>query len=85
MAGGGLAPETVVNIVFFALVFNALIMALAFSIVAGIAEFITQSSGLVPVFGGAAGFLGLIATLMATLRSALVELLSSLVVENGEA
>lgn len=76
-------PEAVVNIVFFALLFNLVTMAVGFAIVAGVAS-VRGQAGLVAVFAPAVGFLTLLATAVGFLRSALVSLLTDLVAPSEE-
>ena len=86
MSSGRIPPEGVVDLVFFSILFNLLTMAVGFSIVAGIATFSPSvPSSLATAFGPASGFLILLATVVGTLRTAIIRLLGSLVVESQAA
>lgn len=79
-----LPPRAVVNLVFFALIFNVFIMALAFAIVAGLAHFTNAGSAVKGLFGPAAGFLFAVAAFLGTIRAALVELLAGFALPDEE-
>lgn len=76
----GLQPDTVINIVFFALLFNLGVMAVAFFAVAGIAS-VQGNPKIAAAFAPAATFLGLVSVVFGVLRSALVALLADLTAE----
>jgi len=78
MSDHSFPPRAVVDLVFFALIFNVFIMALGFAIVAGLANFTDAGGAVRGLFGPASGFLVIIAGLLSTVRSAIVELLTSL-------
>jgi len=78
MSDGHVPATVVVNIVLYAFIANILVMAIGFATVAGVASLLGLGE-LAAVFTPAAGILGLGATLLSVLRSALVDLLSELV------
>lgn len=84
MAEHVLPPKAVVNLVFFALIFNVFVMALGFAVVAGLANLTPAGNGLRGLFGPAAGFLLAIAAFLGVVRSALVELLTGFALPESE-
>jgi hypothetical protein len=72
---GDLPVRGVVNLLFFALLFNLGVMAVGFAIVGGLA-FFTGRGGLGGLFVAASSFLMLLATVVGFLRSAIIKLLA---------
>jgi len=75
---GGLTGRAVINLLFFSLITNVVVMAIAFGIVAGLAAFLNagQTAAIFQIAGGI--LLGL-TTILTLFRSVLIELLDDLV------
>lgn len=83
MADGSNVPTTippvaVVNIVLFTHIFNIIILAVSFAVLAGVADFFGRPF-FARLFASGAGFLMLLSAFLGVLRSALVRLIEDLV------
>lgn len=77
-ADGGLTGRAVINLLFFSLITNVVVMAIAFGIVAGLAAFLNAGQT-AAIFQTAAGVLLGLTTMLTLFRSVLIGLLDDLV------
>lgn len=75
MANGeedSLHPTNVLNIVFFMLILNVLVIGLSFGILSGVAAYLINRPDLSSLFGAATGLMAFVAVILGVLRSALI-------------
>lgn len=68
--------RVIVNVVFYGLIINVFLMAIAFGIVAGVATISPRYEPVRGLFAPAATFLGVVGTFLGVVRSFLVDMLA---------
>lgn len=79
MSGNQFTPKSIVNLVFFIMLFNIIVLTLVFGVLAGVARLSNSVPGsLALLFSSASGILAVLSTLLGVLRTAITSLLDSL-------